>query len=86
MSTTRSEARARALRTARVVTLGLALAGASGCTQVTDAYCGVFPGSETCCTRMPGYTWDPATRTCNASLAPIVAPPPFVGPFVPPPS
>jgi hypothetical protein len=77
-TTTKDTARARALRTARVVTLGLALAQTAGCESATNAYCDVFPGSETCCARNPGHTWDPATRTCNVSVMPVV------GPVVPP--
>ena len=64
------------------ITLGLALTGAAGCTQVTNAYCDVFPGTETCCARVPGRVWNPSTRTCDVRPPP----PPFVGPFVPPPS
>lgn len=78
-----TRARARALRTARTVTLGLALtAGAAGCTEVTDLYCETFTQGAMCCNRIPGHAWNAATNHCDS--VPIYTPPPFVGPRVPP--
>lgn len=75
-------ARARALRTARVVTLGLALgASTPGCTAATDLasnlYCDVFTSTRFCCERTGYSYWDAATNTCHvrAVPGPLVAPP-----------
>jgi hypothetical protein len=75
-----TRARARALQTARVVTLGLALAGtAAGCDFATDTYCHYFPDNETCCLRLEAHVWNASTHRCETPPMP-----PFVGPMVPP--
>ena len=77
MSTPKNEARARALRTARVVTLGLALAGAAGgCEQVGNAWCSVARDTRYCCERTGYSSWDETSHTCvvRAVPGPIVAP------------
>ena len=75
-------ARARALRTARVVTLGLALgASAPGCTAASDLasnlYCDIFTSTRFCCERTGYSYWDAATSTCHVAAVPgpMVAPP-----------
>lgn len=70
------QARARALRTARVVTLGLALAGTSGCEQVGDAWCNVARDTRYCCDRTGYSQWNETTHRCEvmAVPGPIVAP------------
>ncbi len=74
----REKARARALSTARAITLGLVIGASSGCEQLADRYCQTFDTSY-CCTRSGG-TWDPATSVCIPPT-PVFAMP---GPFVPP--
>lgn len=72
-------ARARALATARAITLGLAVAGAagvSGCETLEARYCEHFPDTERCCSRAGG-SWDAAGHTCIYAM-------PVVGPLVPP--
>lgn len=71
-------ARARALRTARAVTLGLALAATvPGCQAMTNAWCDVFTETRTCCDRAIGRYWDTSTNRCVAAI-------PVEGPIVPP--
>lgn len=77
MTTPREEARARALRTARAVTLGLVVgAGSAGCDLVVDQGCRVFDRTQYCCERRGDY-WDPYAHTCTTPI-------PVPGPFVPP--
>jgi hypothetical protein len=76
-------ARERALRTARVVTLGLALTGTTGCETVTDAWCTVFHDNRTCCARSGYETWNETTHRCEP-MAPPRSYPPVPGPMVPP--
>jgi hypothetical protein len=73
----RRAARRRALRTARAITLGLAVGGAlGGCEQASGAYCRVFEDTRYCCERSGG-TWDAAASVCQHPYA-------MPGPFVPP--
>lgn len=74
-----ARARARALRTARAVTLGLALgAGVAGCETTANLYCDVFTSTRYCCERTGYSTWDATAGTCRVLAVP--------GPIAPPPS
>ena len=76
--TPETRARARALQTARAVTLGLALgAAAAGCEATTNAWCDVFTDTRYCCYRAPGRSWNTTTNRCDVAL-------PVVGPIVAP--
>lgn len=75
----RTQARERALATARAITLGLVVGTASGCEQLADRYCRTFDASSYCCAHNGG-TWDAASGAC-APPTPAFAMP---GPFVPP--
>lgn len=72
----KTRARSRALRTAQVVTLGLALTGVAGCEQVSSTWCGVFRDSRYCCERTGYSMWNETTHRCEvrAVPGPIVAP------------
>ena len=60
--------RGRVLHAALALALSVVvLASTTGCSALTDAYCGVFTGTRFCCERS-GSAWDATTRSCHAIL------------------